>query len=139
MMSGMLRIPGGVFRMGSDCHYPEEAPVRSVSIDPFLLDETPVTNAAFARFAAATNYVTVAETAPSSADYPDADPAMLQAGSAVFRMTAGPVPLTDSSQWWDYAFGACWRRPCGPGSSWEGLADHPVTHVTYADAEAFAA
>ena len=135
----MLRVPGGVFLMGSDRHYAEEAPAARVSVDPFWMDETPVTNAQFARFVAATGHVTLAETAPSLADYPDADPAMLRPGSAVFRGTKGPVPLIDPSLWWEFSFGADWRHPWGPESSLDGLADHPVTHVTFADAEAYSA
>ncbi len=136
---GMQRMPGGVFLMGSDDHYPEEKPARPVSVDPFWIDEIPVTNAAFAAFVEATGYVTQAEIAPSAADYPDADRAMLKAGSAVFTKTAGPIPLTDPAHWWAFTFGADWRHPWGPLSDLRGLADHPVVHVTCADAEAYAA
>ncbi|MBJ7408779.1 MAG: formylglycine-generating enzyme family protein [Phenylobacterium sp.] len=135
----MCLIPGGAFRMGSDHHYPEEAPVRTVCVDAFWIDETPVTNAEFAAFVAATGYLTLAETAPNLADYPGADPTMLKAGSAVFRMTAGPVPMNDPGGWWHYSFGASWRAPWGDGTSHEDLPDHPVTHVTYDDAQAYAA
>jgi formylglycine-generating enzyme required for sulfatase activity len=135
----MRRLAGGAFRMGSERHYPEEAPVRTVTVGPFWIDETPVTNAAFARFVDATGYVTLAETAPSLDDYPDADPALLKPGSAVFVPTAGPVDLNDPSHWWAYVVGASWRTPFGPRSSLEGLADHPVVHVCAADAEAYAA
>ena len=75
----MRPVPGGAFLMGSDRHYPEEGPARRIAVDPFWIDETPVTNAEFARFVAATGHVTLAETAPSLADYPNADPAMLRA------------------------------------------------------------
>src|SRR5262249_43269962 len=125
---------------GSDRHYPEEAPVRRVQVDGFWIDETPVTNGQFARFVEASGYVTFAEVAPRAEDYPDADPAMLQAGSAVFQMTPGPVPLTNPTLWWDYSFGASWRRPWGAeGPSHLDLADHPVVHVTHGDASAYAA
>lgn len=137
--AGMLRMPGGVFRMGSDRHYPEEGPSRLVQVDPFWIDETPVTNAAFARFVADTGHVTTAEIAPRAEDYPDADPAMLKAGSAVFTMTRGPVPLNEPGRWWDYCFGASWRRPWGDATTHEDLPDHPVTHVTWDDAAAYAA
>jgi formylglycine-generating enzyme required for sulfatase activity len=135
----MRRIAGGAFRMGSERHYPEEAPVRTVTVGPFWIDETPVTNAAFAQFVDATGYVTLAETAPSLDDYPDADPALLKPGSAVFVPTSGPVDLNEASHWWAYVVGACWRTPFGPGSDLEGLSDHPVAHVCAADAEAYAA
>jgi formylglycine-generating enzyme required for sulfatase activity len=139
VFDGMLLIPGGVFAMGSDRHYPEEGPVRQVQVDPFWIDETPVTNAEFARFVVETGYVTTAEIAPRAEDYPGADPAMLRPGSAVFRMTRGPVPLDEPGRWWDYAFGACWRRPVAPEPvSHADLRDHPVVHVTFDDAVAYA-
>jgi sulfatase modifying factor 1 len=136
---GMRPIPGGSFRMGSGRHYPEEAPARSVSVGPFLIDETPVTNSEFARFVTATGYLTLAERTPSLADYPDADPGMLKPGSAVFTPPPGPVDLGDHARWWRYVFGASWRSPEGPGSRREAIADHPVVHVTFADAQAYAA
>jgi formylglycine-generating enzyme required for sulfatase activity len=138
-LAGMRAITGGTFRMGSDRHYPEEAPSRIVSVEPFYMDETQVTNAEFARFIAATGYVTVAEKTPSNEDYPDARPDMLRPGSAVFVPSAAPVDLRDHSLWWEYVFGACWHAPLGPGSTVDALADHPVVHVTYADAQTFAA
>lgn len=137
---GMRRLPGGVFAMGAEERYPEEAPVRRVRVDPFWIDETPVTNAAFAAFVAATGHVTFAERPPRAEDYPGADPAMLRAGSAVFRMTPGPVPLDEPGRWWDYAFGASWRAPWGvEGPGWDALPEHPVVHVTCEDAAAYAA
>jgi len=66
------------------------------------------------------------------------DPALAQPGSLVFEKTAGPVDMTDVSQWWHFRLGAHWRHPLGPGSSVDDLGDHPVVHVTHADAEAFA-
>ena len=139
-MPGMTQIPGAAFAMGSDRHYAEEAPVRRVEVDGFWIDETPVTNADFARFVAETGWITLAETAPDPADYPGMDPALAKAGSLVFTPTAGPADLADPLQWWRFAFGADWRRPWGPdGPSWEDLADHPVVHVAWADVEAYAA
>lgn len=134
----MVRLEGGTFRMGSDRHYAEEAPVRSVHVDPFWIDVTPVTNRQFAAFVEATGHVTTAEIAPRAEDYPGADPALLQPGSAVFRITDGPVPLDDPGRWWDYRIGASWRRPWGEGPSQQELADHPVVHVTHSDATAYA-
>jgi formylglycine-generating enzyme required for sulfatase activity len=89
----MKRLAGGDFTMGSDVHYPEEAPARRVAVAPFWIDEIPVTNSAFAAFVDKTGYVTVAETTPDAADYPGADPAMLKPGSAVFTPPPGRVDL----------------------------------------------
>ncbi|MGF7170544.1 formylglycine-generating enzyme required for sulfatase activity [Sphingobium xanthum] len=135
---GMQRLAGGVFAMGSERFYPEEAPVRQVRVDPFWIDEAPVTNRDFARFVAATGYRTLAETAPDPADYPGMPPELAQPGSLLFQPTAGPVDLEDFTQWWSFAFGADWRRPLGAGSSIEDKPDHPVVHVAYEDAQAYA-
>lgn len=135
----MRAIPGGAFLMGSDRHYPEEGPARRVRVSGFEMDETAVTNRQFAAFVAATGYVTVAEQAPDPALYPGAPAERLVPGSLVFRMTAGPVDTRDPSQWWAWTPGACWRRPEGPDSSVRGRKDHPVVHVAFDDAQAFAA
>jgi formylglycine-generating enzyme len=137
--AGMVAVPGGRFTMGSDTGYAEEAPAHGVEVDRFWIDPHAVTNAQFAGFVAATGHVTVAETVPRAEDYPGAPPAMLYAGSLVFQKTRGPVDTRDWSQWWDLRRGADWRHPYGPGSSIAGLDDHPVVHVAYADAAAFAA
>jgi formylglycine-generating enzyme required for sulfatase activity len=135
----MARIPSGTFRMGSDRHYPEEAPVRAVSVDGFWLDRFQVTNREFAAFVEETGYVTVAERPLDPADFPGAPPENLVPGSLVFTMTAGPVDLRHLSQWWTWTPGACWRHPDGPGSALAGREDEPVVHVAYEDAEAYAA
>jgi sulfatase modifying factor 1 len=124
--AGMVIIPYGRYRLGSDDHYPEERPRREVDVATFALDTTPVTNDEFARFVAATGHVTAAE---------KADPA----GSAVFTMTAGPVNLHDPSGWWRFEEGANWRCPFGAGSGIEGRERHPVVHVGLDDARAYAA
>ena len=134
----MVWIPGGTFRMGSDRHYPEEAPVHRVAVEGFWIDRTPVTNADFHRFAHATGYITFAEIAPQASEYPGAKPEMLRAGSLVFTPPQYPVDLGDWSQWWQFKFGADWRRPYGPRSSISGLSRHPVVHVAYCDALAYA-
>jgi formylglycine-generating enzyme required for sulfatase activity len=135
----MLYIPGGTFRMGSDRHYPEEAPAHQVGVDGFWMDRTPVTNRAFREFVKATGYVTFAETAPDPKDYPGAQPEMLRAGSLVFTPPGKPVDLRNIANWWRFTFGADWRHPYGPKSSIGGLDDHPVVHVAYCDAVAYAA
>jgi formylglycine-generating enzyme required for sulfatase activity len=135
---GMIELPAGSFRMGSADFYPEEAPVREVEIAAFAIDRGPVTVARFARFVEQSGYVTLAERAPDPAAYPDADPSLLRAGSAVFHPTPGPVPLNDPRSWWAYVPGASWRHPWGPDSDNSTRAEHPVTHVAYEDAEAYA-
>ncbi len=134
----MVAIPGGTFRMGSDKHYPEEAPVHRVTVDAFWIDRTPVTNREFRRFVNATGYVTFAELAPDPKDYPSALPHMLKAGSLVFTPPRRQVGLRNWGDWWNFKFGANWRRPYGPRSSISGLDDHPVVHIAYRDAEAYA-
>jgi formylglycine-generating enzyme len=134
----MVELPGGTFRMGSDRFYPEEAPIRDVTVGGFAIDRHPVTVAEFRRFVKETGHVTDAEKAPVAADYPDADPTLLVPGSLVFRRTAGPVPLDDYRNWWAWVPGAQWRHPEGPDSNVGGRERHPVTHVTHADATAYA-
>lgn len=134
----MKPIPGGTFWMGSDGFYPEESPVHEVAVDSFWMDEHPVTVAEYRRFVAATGYMTVAERPLDPVGYPEADPALLVPGSLVFQRTRGPVDLRDYRNWWAYVPGASWRRPVGPGSDCRGRERHPVTHVAYEDAEAYA-
>jgi formylglycine-generating enzyme len=123
--------------MGSEAFFPEEAPVRQVRVDPFWIDETPVTNAEFSRFVSETGHVTFAEIAPDPKDYPGMLPELVHPGSLVFEPTAGPVDLS-SLCWWDFRLGASWSAPLGQGSTITGLEDHPVVHITHADAQAYA-
>jgi formylglycine-generating enzyme required for sulfatase activity len=136
--SDMLWVPGGTFRMGSEDFYPEERPVHEVSVDGFWMDPCVVTNEQFARFVSATGYVTLAERPLDPAAYPGAPPENLVPGSMLFRETSGPVDLYDYTNWWAWVAGTCWRHPFGPGSSLEGIERHPVVHVAYEDAEAYA-
>ncbi len=134
----MVRIPGGEFWMGSTEFYPEEGPVHRVHVDEFWMDEHPVTVAEFRRFVKATGHRTTAEHAPDPDDYPGADAADLVPGSLVFRPTTGPVPLNDFRIWWTFTPEADWRHPEGPDSNVGGRERHPVTHVSYFDACAYA-
>jgi len=135
---GMKLIPGGSFTMGSEQFYEEERPLRRVRVDSFWIDETPVTNAQFAAFVEATGYRTFVEKAPDPKDYPGMDPAFAVPGSLVFQRTPWPVSLDDHGQWWAFVAGADWRHPTGPDSSIEGLEQHPVVHVAFEDADAYA-
>ena len=131
-------IAGGSFAMGSDDFYPEERPVRRVTVPGFWIDRHPVTVADFARFAEATGYVTLAERTPAAADYPATDPALLVPGSLVFRRPRDRTVVEDPQAWWSFVAGAQWRHPEGPESDVQARAQHPVTHVAYADALAYA-
>ena len=135
---GMIWIPGGTYRMGSEHHYPEERPAQRVSVDGFWMDRTPVTNNAFEEFVRKTGHATFAEIAPDAADYPGAKPEMLKPGALVFIKPPHRVDLGNLQNWWHFVFGADWRHPRGPETSLDGLSDHPVVQIAYADAEAYA-
>ena len=137
--ANMVFIPGGTFRMGSDKHYPEEAPAHRVTVDGFWIDRTPVTNRQFKDFVKATGHVTFAEIPPDPKNYPGALPHMLYAGSLVFTPPGHPVDLKNWGEWWRFLKGANWRRPYGRKSNINALDNHPVVHVAYADALAYAA
>ncbi len=135
----MAWIPGGRFLMGSDHHYPEEAPAHPVWVDGFWIDRHLVTNVQFLRFVKATGYRTQAEQPADPALYPDAPPERLLPASAVFMPPPWPVPTTNHYRWWQSVAGANWRHPEGPGSSIRHRQHHPVVHITHADASAYAA
>jgi formylglycine-generating enzyme len=135
---GMAWIPGGTFQMGSEDFYPEEQPVHQVSVDGFWMECYEVTNEQFARFVNETSYKTLAERPLNPAEFPGAPPENLLPGSMLFHKTDGPVDLRNYANWWAWAQGTSWRHPLGPGSSLEGLLKHPVVHVAYEDAEAYA-
>lgn len=136
--SDLRWVPGGTFVMGSDDHYPEEAPAHQATVEGFWMDRHPVTNAEFRRFVEATGYRTVAEQVPDPAQYPGALPELLVPGSLVFVQPAGPVDLGDIRNWWRLVPGASWRQPQGGADPLGGAEDHPVVHVAYADADAYA-
>ncbi|WP_342791788.1 SUMF1/EgtB/PvdO family nonheme iron enzyme [Oleiharenicola lentus] len=112
--------------------------MRRVQVKGFWMDSTEVTNEEFARFVAASGYLTLAERPLRPEDFPGVDPRLLVPGSLVFTPPSGPVPLDDAGQWWRYVPGACWRHPEGPGSTLRGRERHPVVHIAYEDAMAYA-
>lgn len=137
-MQEMAFIPGGTFLMGSDRHYPEEAPAHRVAVDDFWIDRDPVTNAEFERFVRESGYVTLAERPLDPAQYPGIARSLLRPASLVFSPPQQPVERTEWQRWWQLVPGASWRRPHGPGSTCRGLEAHPVVHVAYEDALAYA-
>ena len=139
MTDDLVWIPAQNATLGSDKHYPEEAPAHAASVHGFWIQAYAVTNAEYAEFANATGYLTVAERELDPAEHPGAPPQNLQPGSMVFTRTTGPVDLRHLSLWWTWTPGASWRHPVGPRSSVDKRANHPVVHVAYEDAEAYAA
>jgi formylglycine-generating enzyme required for sulfatase activity len=145
----MVWIPGGVFSMGSEGEHaaPEEGPVHQVYVDGYFMDVHTVTNGQFRAFVDATGYVTLAERAPDvnaimaqvPPGTPPPAPELLVPGSVVFSPTEREVDLRDWSRWWRWTRGANWRHPGGPGTDIEGRDEHPVVHVAYDDALAYAA
>ncbi|MCA8968755.1 MAG: formylglycine-generating enzyme family protein [Planctomycetes bacterium] len=144
-LTDMIRLPGGTFVMGSDSALggPDERPPHRVSVDAFWLDRHEVTNAQFSRFVEATGYVTTAEIAPRLDDVmaqlpPGTEPPppeALVAGSLVF---VEPPPGGGELSWWRFEKGADWRHPEGPDSSITSRMQHPVVHVSWDDANAYA-
>jgi formylglycine-generating enzyme required for sulfatase activity len=135
---GMVWVPAGTFWMGSPDTFADAKPVHEVQMSGFWMDRTEVTNAQFARFVEATGHVTLAEQEPDPKDFPGAPPEKLVPGSVVFRPPADAVPLDNHLQWWEYVAGADWRHPEGPGSNLVGRENHPVVHVCWHDAVAYA-
>jgi formylglycine-generating enzyme required for sulfatase activity len=134
----MVWIPGGTFVMGSDRHYPEEAPAHQVAVDGFWMERFTVTNLKFQRFVEATGHVTLAERPANAADYPGAKQELLAPSSVVFKKAPRGTSLRDPYNWWVYVRGANWRHPRGPASSIKGLENHPVVHVAFEDVQAYA-
>jgi formylglycine-generating enzyme required for sulfatase activity len=136
---GMVWVPGGTFWMGcDDCNMPDAEPVHLVTVDGFWMDTTPVTNAAFEKFVKATGYKTIAERKPDPKDFPGVPQEKLVAGCAVFSPPPGDVSLENPYAWWQYVAGASWKAPEGPGSSIKGRENHPVVHIAWDDAMAYA-
>ncbi|MDB5396434.1 MAG: Gliding motility-associated lipoprotein GldK [Rhodospirillales bacterium] len=133
-----VRIPGSSFMMGSAEFYEEEGPVHKATVAAFWIDRYDVTNAEFARFVAATHFVTDAERKPNQADYPNIPADKLVAGGAVFTSPGGVRTMEDPMQWWAFVPGADWRHPEGPDSNVVGHDNDPVVQVSYNDALAYA-
>ncbi|QZH67752.1 formylglycine-generating enzyme family protein [Mycolicibacterium farcinogenes] len=134
----LVWIPAQTTTLGSDAHYPEEAPARAVATEGFWIQRHQVTNAEYAEFVDATGYVTVAERPVDPQDFPGAPPENLVPGSMVFQRTSGPVDLRHLNQWWAWTPGACWNHPRGPRSTLKGRERHPVVHIAFDDAAAYA-
>jgi formylglycine-generating enzyme required for sulfatase activity len=144
----MVRIPGGTFTMGSndDSSRMNEGPPHEVKVDPFWIDESPVTNAQFLKFVEATGYLTTAERTPSWEELqkqlppgaPKPDASLLVPGSLVFTPSNGPVDRQDMRNFWRWVPGASWRHPEGPTSTITDRMNHPVVHVSWDDALAYA-
>ncbi len=135
----MVFIRGGEFTMGSDePMFVDARPLHRVRVKLFWIDATEVTNAQFERFVKATGYRTVAERPLDPKDFPGVPAAELLPGSAVFSAPDRAVPLDDAARWWRYVPGANWRYPEGPASSIARRSDHPVVHIAYDDALAYA-
>ena len=136
--AGMVRIQGGTFTMGDDDERPEERSTRRVTVSSFWIDRHEVTNAQFARFVEATGYQTVAERGLDPARHPNMPASLLVPGSMVFTEPADATARRNPNAWWRYVPGANWRNPHGPGSDIDGLGNHPVVHIAYEDAVAYA-
>jgi formylglycine-generating enzyme required for sulfatase activity len=136
---GMVWIPGGEFSMGAeDPEMSDARPFHRVALDGFWMDKTEVTNEEFTRFVKATGYVTVAERPIDPKDFPGAPAENLVSGSVVFTPPDTKVPLNDHYVWWRYVPGANWRHPNGPESDLQGKEKHPVVHIAFEDAAAYA-
>lgn len=136
---GMVWIPGGTYWMGDESSPDQDAPLHEVTVTGFWMDQYEVTNAQFAKFVQETNYVTTSEQAPDPKQYPGALPENLVPGSAMFVPKECPAdPLLCDPIWWEYRKGANWRHPEGPASTIEGRENHPVVHITWDDAVAYA-
>jgi len=136
--AGMVWVPGGTFWMGSE-EFDDALPVHKVQVDGFWMDKTTVTNAEFAGFVKATGYVTVVERRPDPKKFPGAGPD-IEPFSLVFHKLDAPVDphKDDFKKWWRVVAGACWKAPEGLGSDVAQRANHPVVHICYEDAEAYA-
>jgi formylglycine-generating enzyme required for sulfatase activity len=135
----MIFLPAAEFSMGSShAMFKDAHPVHRVRVNGFWIDQDELTNAEFQKFVKATGYKTIAEIAPSKEDFPDAPPENLVAGSVVFAPPKEDVPLDNHLRWWSYVPGANWKHPEGPDSDISSRMHHPVVHLAWHDAQAFA-
>jgi formylglycine-generating enzyme required for sulfatase activity len=134
----MVWIPGGTFRMGSDNHYPEEAPAHSVTVDGFWMDQHPITNRQFREFVRATSHVTFAEIPPHPNDRSVQSDGMNLPGSFVFMPPKRALHMSSPEHWWKFVEDVNWRHPYSPKRTNDGLDDHPVVHIAYSDAYLYA-
>ncbi len=134
-LTDLVEIPGGEFLMGSEDHYPEESPLRRVSVDAFCLEAHPVTNRQFAAMVDDTGYRTVAERPFEVTDGNRTQ--QVAPGSMVFTGSRGPVDLRYLANWFTWTPGASWRHPEGPGSDVSDRWDHPVAHMAFEDAKTY--
>ena len=147
-LKGMVLIPAGNYMMGgrSSQAYADEYPQHKVLVSSFYMDQGEVTNQAFNNFVQATGYITIAERdidweemkkmVPPGTSKPN--DSLLKAGSLVFKLTQEPVNLQDYSQWWQWTTGANWQHPEGPKSNIKNRMNHPVIHIAWEDANAYA-
>ena len=139
-LAGMRWIPGGVFAMGSEDFYPEERPVHRVSVDGFWMDETPGDGGAVPAIRPRDEVRDGRRaTARRRAVSRRGSRAPRARARSCFARRAGPVDLNDHRNWWEYVPGAYWKRPGGKGTTINGRDSHPVVHIAYEDAEAYAA
>lgn len=137
--SDMVYIPGGTFAMGADNpDFVEEKIAEDVTVSSFCIELHEVTNAQFAQFVEATGYVTVAERPLSKEQFPDLTEAERAPGSLVFQPPEEGIQQVAYLSWWHWQPGADWRHPFGPDSDIQGKAEHPVVHIAYEDAVAYA-
>ena len=144
---GMVWVAGGTYTIGRVGEHAKfvEGPAYEVHVDGFWMDETEVTNAQFTEFTEATGYLTVAERPVNWEEIKEQLPpgtakphdSILQPGSLVFQPNPA-ANLYDISQWWAWINGADWKHPYGPESSIEGKENHPVVHIAFEDAQAYA-
>lgn len=145
--TNMVLIPGGTFEMGGNNEQADadEFPNHTVTMGPFYMDITEVTNAQFQKFVNATGYITTAERKPDWEELKKTVPpgtpkpadSLLVSAALVFKQTTGPVNLNDYTEWWSWVSNANWRQPQGPGSSIEGKEDYPVVQISWDDAMAY--
>lgn len=133
----MVEVPAGTFRIGDDNQWVEERSASSVEVDSFCIDTHEVTNDQFGKFIQETGYLTVAERPLSETQFPLLSDEERQPGSVVFKMPTSPEPVQPLS-WWHWVPGANWRHPEGPESTLEGRGNHPVVHIAFEDALAYA-